>query len=70
MQKIGEKHQKTPSQRLESNMESNKGASGSVAKQIAADLRSVESGRQMSAVNDFWGGSRGKRTVISVALWC
>lgn len=58
MQKIGEKHRKTLSQRLESNKENNMGASGSVAKQIAADLRSVESGRQMSAVNDFWGGEQ------------
>lgn len=37
-------------------MEDSKGASGSVTKQIAADLRSVESGRQMSGVNEGGGG--------------
>lgn len=46
------------------------GASGSIAKQIAADLRSVESGRQMSGVIDWGWGGGGKRTVISVAPWC
>lgn len=49
-------------------MEGRMGARASVTKQITADLSSVESGRQMSGVND--GGGRGKRTVISVALWC
>lgn len=37
-------------------MEGSMGASGCVTKQIAADLRPAESGRQMSGVNDGGGG--------------
>lgn len=68
--KIGEKHRKTLSQTLEKQHGRQHGSSWkhyeTNAKQITADLSSVESGRQMSGVNDWgsegggWGGAREK----------